>query len=118
MCIKIVRSHEEVEFEPTEPLEYQVRGAKQVVINYDPSSEQIRSFIEQMERIVKTGVGCQMNIKVNSNNSLSGYRFERQMSEASKNLDLNEAVRSLVNTYSETDKKLHEMQQICLKGLE
>lgn len=118
MCIKIVKTHEEVEFEPNEPLEYQVRGAKQVVINYDPDDDRIQSFMDQMGRIVKSGVSCQMNIKVNSTNSLKSYQFERQLEEASKNLQVNEAITMLVKKQHETDKKLSEMQQICFRGIE
>ena len=118
MCIRIVRSHEEVEFEPSEPLEYQVRGAKEVVISYDPEDTRIQSFMDQMDRIVKSGVGCQMNIRVNSDHSLSAYRFERQLNEASYDLDLNKAIKILVSTHNETDKKLSEMQQLCLRGVE
>lgn len=118
MCIRIIRSHEEVEFEPTEPLEYQVRGAKEVVISYDPKDNRIQSFMDQMDRIVKSGVGCQMNIRVNSNHTLNSYRFERQIAQASYDLDLNKAIKILVNAHNETDKKLSEMQQLCLRGIE
>ena len=114
MCITIVRSHEEVEFEPSQPLEYQVRGAKQVVISYDPDDGGIQSFMEQMDRIVKTGVSCQMNIKVKSNNSLKSYQFERRVEEASKDLDLNEVVKTLVSNHLETDRKLSEISEMCM----
>ena len=117
MCIKIVRSHDQFEFDPSEPLEYQIKGAKQVVIDYSPDDSRIQSFIDQMDRIVKNGVGCQMNIKVNPNNSLKAYQFERRVAEASRNLEVNEAISMLVRNQSETDKKLHDMQQMCLKGI-
>jgi hypothetical protein len=115
MCITIVRSHEEVEFEPSQPLEYQVRGAKQVVISYDPDDNGIRSFMEQMDRIVKTGVSCQMNIKVNNNSYLNGQKLDRQLKKLSVDLDVNEVVKVLVNNHLETDRKLNEISEMCLK---
>ena len=66
MCITIVRTHQEVEFDPNELLELQVRGAKQVIIDHSRDDGRIQAFMEQIERIVKTGVGCQMNIQVKS----------------------------------------------------
>jgi len=118
MCIKIVRSHDQFEFDPSEPLEYQIKGAKQVVIDYSPDDSRIQSFMDQMDRIVKSGIGCQMNIEVNSNNSLQCYRFERQIEEASKDLNLNEAIKVLTLCHQEADRKLSEMKQICFKEIE
>lgn len=118
MCIKIVRSHDQFEFDPSKPLEYQVKGAREVVIDYNPDDSRIQSFIDQMDRIVKNGVGCQMNIKVNSNNSLKSYQFERRIAEASRNIEVNEAISMLVRNQLETDNKLQDMQQLCLKGIE
>ena len=117
MCIKIVRTHEENEFDPKLPLEYQVKGARQVIIDYAPDDDRIQAFMDQMSRIVRTGVSCQMNIQVKSNNLLKGYQFERQMAKASSDLDLNEAIAMLVDTHSATDKKLCELQQMCLKDI-
>lgn len=114
MCIKILRSHGEFEFEPTEPLEYQIRGAKQVVIDYDPSDSRIECFMAEMDRIVKTGVSCQMNIKVNSNNYIKGHQFKKKIEDASKKLDLNEVVKIIVNTHADADRKLSEMSEMCL----
>ncbi len=115
MCIKIIRSHETVEFEPLELLEQQIGGAKQVVIDYDPDDSRIQCFMEQMDRIVKTGVGCQINIKVNNNKHLNGIKLDRQLKKFSVDLDVNEVVKTLVNNYSETDKRLSEIQEMCLK---
>lgn len=113
MCITIVRTHEEVEFAPNEPLEYQIKGAKQVVINYDPTDSSIEQFMEQMDRIVKNGVSCQMNIKVNNNNFLNGYKFERKVEEANRNIEVNEVIKTLISNHYETDKKLCEISQMC-----
>ena len=113
MCITIVRSHEEVEFTPDEPLEYQVRGAKQVVINYKPEDSSIEKFMEQMDRIVKNGISCQMNIKVNNNSYLNGYKFERKLEQANKNIEVNELIKTLVSNHYETDKKLGEISEMC-----
>ncbi len=114
MCIKIVRSHEEVEFNPSELLESQVRGAKQVVIDYDMNDTKIQSFMDQIDRIIKTGVSCQMNIKVQANNSLLGYRLEKKAKKISKELDINEAIKTIVSNHSETDRKLEELSEMCM----
>lgn len=115
MCIKIVGTHGESEFEPSELLEYQVKGAKQIVIDYSPDDDRIQSFMDQMDRIIKNGVGCQMNIRVNSNNSFVGHQFKKKMEEASKDLNLNEVIKTMVSNHSEIDRRLGELSQICLE---
>jgi hypothetical protein len=115
MCVKIVRNKETVEFDPSQPLEEQVRGCKQVVINYKPEDSQLQSFMEQFDRIIKTGVGCQMNIKFSANNTLDGIRTERKIDHLSKALEFNEVIRAVATIHHETDKQLTELSQLCIR---
>jgi hypothetical protein len=117
MCVKIIGTHEEKEFDPELPLEQQVKGSKQVVISYKADDSRLDAFMSQMDRIIKTGIGCQMNIRFDSNHSLAGYQFERELKKTSENLDINDAVRMLVEKHYVADKKLSELEQLCLKGI-
>jgi hypothetical protein len=114
MCIKIIRNKEECLYDPEIPLEEQVRGAKQVVVNYDPTGSATDTFVAQLERIVKSGINCQMNIKVNANNTLNGYRLERKIEQYSKEIDVNEIIHTLVKGQCQSDKILNEMSELCL----
>lgn len=114
MCVKIIRTHSEVEFDPSELLEYQVRGAKKVIIDYNPNDSKIDSFIEQMNRIVKNGIHCSMNVEVNPHNMLDGLRIERKIESLNKELEINEVISSLVQMHNNVDKSLSEIQDICV----
>lgn len=113
MCIKIVRTTEEFEFDPGQPLEQQVRGAKKVIIDYNPNDSRIDSFMDQIQRIIRTGTGCSMNIQVNPNNSLAGLRFERQLELFNRDLEINEVVSSLTQMHNNVYKKLSEIYDMC-----
>ncbi len=115
MCIKIVRPEEQKEFNPSEPLERQVEGAKQILVSYDPVDPKIGSFLNEMERLCNSGISCNVEIKVNTNNYLNGIRFERKIERIKRKLDVNEVVKAIVNNHLETDRKLNEISEMCLK---
>ena len=116
MCIVIKKSHEDLEFNPMEPLENQIRNSNQVVIDYDPIYRStVSSFMEQLDRIVKNGVSCKINIKVNNNHYLDGKKLDRQLKKFSVDLDVNEVVKTLVNNHLETDRRLEEISEMCME---
>lgn len=113
MCVKIVRTKEVIEFDPSQPLEVQAKGAKQVVIDYKPEDSQMLAFMEQFERIAKSGMGFQMNIKFNSNHTLEAYRANRKVESLHAELELNEIVSQMVALTARTDEQLCELVGMC-----
>lgn len=118
MSVKIIRSKETLEFNPSLPLEEQIRGCKQVVIDYAPNDTCVSAFIEQIERIAKNGVSCQMNIKFNSNNSLAAYRAERRVNLHQSELEMNEVIKKMVTFHHEATRSLAELSQMCERVVE
>jgi hypothetical protein len=113
MCIKIVRSKEEVSYDMSAPLEDQLRGSKQIIINYEPKDPSIDKFLDEMERLCKKGISASLNIKFNHNNSLAGARTKKQMGKLAEDLDINEVIKMITTAQAEADKKLEEMTKIC-----
>lgn len=113
MCVKIIRTKETVEFDPAQPLELQAKGAKQVIVDYKHEDSQIVSFMEQFERIAKSGMGFQMNIKFNSNHTLEGYRVDRKIESLHKDLELNDIINQMVALTAHAEKQLFELVGMC-----
>lgn len=113
MCIKIVRSKGEVSYNTERPLEEQLRGSKQIVINYEPCDPTIDKFLDEVERLCKNGITAKLNIKFNHNNNLAGARTSKKMAMLSKELDFNEIIKLMVTAQAEADKKLKELSGIC-----
>lgn len=113
MCIKIIGDTEQ-EFDPKCPLENQVLGAKEIIVDYDPCDLKLMSFVGQMELMVKNGVSLNADIKFNANNNLDGIRLERYIDKLKIGFETNEIFRKLSILYSTTDKKLSEMSEICI----
>ena len=116
MCIKIIGSEQSLEFNPSEPLEQQVTNAKEVVVNYDPEDpmiDNIKLFVNQMERLCKNGISCTVDIKVNSNNHLNGIRLERQIEKLKNKLDVNELVKKVSSFHYDAEHGLCELSEMC-----
>ncbi len=114
MCIRIVRDRDSLKFDMSKPLERQIEGAREIVVNYDPANPKIESFVSGLERMVRSGVGCLAQIRVNANSSSNGLRLERKLESLQKKLLINETVKSLTKFQSDTDNKLCEISRICL----
>ena len=115
MCIKIIRTQESQEFNPFEPLEYQVTDAKEVVVNYDPQDptvDNIGLFVDQMERLCRNGISCNVDIKVNANNHLDGIKIERRIDNLKRKLDINEVVKGLTTYQAIADRKMAKILEL------
>lgn len=113
MCVKIVRVKETREFDVNVPLEEQLRGSKQVVVNYEPQDLSIERFLSEVERLCKSGISASLNIQFNHNNQLSGVKVQKRLSKLAKDLDINELVKFMVGAQADADKKIEEMLNLC-----
>lgn len=114
MCIKIVKTKGEIPYDVTKPIEEQVRGSKQVIINYEPNDPSIERFLNEVERVCQTGVSCNLNIKVVHNNYLNGAKTAKKSKHLEMELRLNDIVKMMSTSFSNNDKKLEELASICL----
>lgn len=115
MCIKIVRSKDEISYDMSEPLEDQLKGSKQVIVNYEPKDPSIDKFLDEMERLCKKGISATVNIKFNHNNNLLGAKAKKEMNKLAKDLDINELIKMITVAQAEADKKLEEITKLCFE---
>lgn len=115
MCVKIVKEDLELKYDPEIPLEKQLEGSEEVFINYDSNDDSITKFLSEMERVCS--IGLDLNVKINfvNNNSIQGARSKRKVKKIKKDLNLNEAIKILVDLQSKTDKTLKELSAFCRK---
>lgn len=113
MCIKILSDGLELKYDAAKPLEQQLLGCQKVVINYEPKDPDMDSFLSEMERLCKNGITCDVSIDISHSNHINGAKAHKQLKRLRKDLDLNEAIKLLVNLHSATDIKLSEMAEFC-----
>ena len=113
MCVKIVTAEEDHAFDVSRPLEEQVIGCKQIIVNFVPHDPQVEKFLDEIERFTKTGVVCNLNIKVIHNNEILGAKAKRQTNQFKEDMSLNELVKMMALTYDRTDRALEEIFNMC-----
>lgn len=109
MSILIVKNEAEISYDADIPLEKQTSDCKEIVINYEPEDKDIPRFLSEVERLSKMGIVTKLNIKVNHNDHVFGFKVKRRINKATNDITLNEIIRLMVLLHVETDKKLEDM---------
>lgn len=109
MCIKIINAHQEIPYDTSKPLEDQLNGSDQIVINYEPFDNKIDKFLAEVERVVKTGIDTKLVIKVTHNDSVFGFKVKQQLKRATNDIALNEIIKLMVLSHCNIDRKLEDL---------
>ena len=116
MCIKIIRAEDEIKYDISKPLEEQIVGSKQIVVDYEPNDPSLMKFLCEIERFCQTGVDRTFNIKVKHNNHVMGAKAKSRIAKYSDAMNVNELIKKMALSYAETDKRLEELATICVNG--
>jgi hypothetical protein len=109
MCVKIVNNSEEVPYDCSRPLEDQLNGAEQIVVNYEPFDKSVDALLAEVERIARTGVDARLRIKVIHNDHIFGFNVKQKLKRATNNITLNEIIKLMVLTHRSIDRKLEDL---------
>ena len=112
MCIKIVNDGQEIPYDMFKPLEDQMVGCKQIIVDYEPYApydKEVDVFLKEVQRFAKTGIDANLNIKVIHNNNLTGFKNKKKIKQATNAIALNDIIKLMVNYHSDADKKLKEL---------
>lgn len=109
MCVKIVNAHEEIPYDANRPLEDQLKGCEQIVVNYEPFDKSVDALLAEVERIARTGVDAKLIIKVVHNDHIFGFRVKQQLKRATNDITLNEIIKLMVLSHCSIDKRLEDL---------
>lgn len=111
MCVKIVNSSQEIPYDCSRPLEEQLSGCEQIVVNYEPFDKAVDKLLSEVERIVKTGVDTKLSIKVIHNDHIFGFKVKQKLKRATNDITLNEIIKLMVLTHCSIDRKLEDLAE-------
>lgn len=114
MCVKITTNNIEKHFDCDIPIESQVSNASSVKVEYRPDDKEICKFLQEIDKCAKNGISLKINVKVDYNNYLEGFKFKKQINKAVKSININELIKLMVLSQSAADKKLKELVDMCL----
>lgn len=109
MCVKIVNAHQEIPYDSSRPLEEQITGSEQIVVNYEPFDKSVEALVKEVERMAKTGVDAKLIIKVKHNNHIFGFKVKQQLQRATNDITLNEIIKLMVLSHRSIDQKLEDL---------
>lgn len=109
MCVKIVTAQQEVPYDTSQPLEEQLQGAEQIIVNYEPFDKSVDRLLAEVERITRTGVDVRLSIKVIHNDSIMGFKVKQKLQRATNDITLNEIIKLMVLTHCSIDRKLEDL---------
>ena len=114
MCVKLVTSEKQVEFDTQKPLESQMKGLQKVVINYAPFDEQIKKFIQEIERFSNSGISFSFDVEVNHNSKLTGFKTQGKLDKTKSDITFNEIIKLIDLTHQCADRKMSELVNYCI----
>lgn len=109
MCVKIVNAHQEIPYDSSRPLEEQITGSEQIVVNYEPFDKSVEALVKEVERMAKTGVDSKLIIKVKHNNHIFGFKVKQQLQRATNDITLNEIIKLMVLSHRSIDQQLEDL---------
>lgn len=115
MSILIVKDEEVIPYDQSIPLDNQIIGYDEIVVNYEPSDTSIPLFLSEVERISKIGIETKLSIKVNHNDHMFGFKVKQRIRKATNDITLNEIIKLMVLSHIETDRKLQDIVS-CLSS--
>lgn len=110
MCIKIINAQEEVPYDTNRPLEEQITGSEQIVVNYEPFDKSVDQFLAEVDRIAKHGIDAKLSIKVIHNDHIFGFKVKQKLKQATNDITLNEIIKLMVLSHCAVDKKLEDLK--------
>lgn len=109
MCVKIVQAHCEIPYDTSRPLEDQLQGCEQIIVNYEPFDKAVDHLLAEVQRIVSTGIDAKLSIKVIHNDHIFGFKVKQQLARARNDITLNEIIKLMVLSHCSIDRKLEDL---------
>jgi hypothetical protein len=115
MCVIIKKIDHDVEYDSSFPLNTQIETNDQLFIDYKENCADVESLLKEIERLRFSGEMPECDIKVNYNNTLCGFKLKKQMDKIKNDINVSELIKLMVLSYQNTNKKLEDLINACVK---
>ena len=113
MCVKIVKSKQKVPYNVDLPLDEQLKGSEEILIDCEPDCPKMIKLMDEIENHCKFGQMLPIKLKMVNNNNLQLFKKTRQLN---KEIQLNDIIKNMVQLHKAADDGLQELVEICNKG--
>lgn len=110
MCVKIKTLSNSTLYRSDIPLVDQIKESNEILVYYKmEKDEDVELFIEELERMLRSGVDFDMKVKVIHNNHLNGARAKKKIERLLKGFQVNTVVKHAVKNHANIDRELKDM---------
>lgn len=113
MCVRMVRNNIPCSFDPQGDFLEQTKNCSEVIVQYQPDDEEIKKFLQEMQKCAKNGTSIDFEVTVDYGSYLSGFRTKKEIKRALNDISLNEIVKLMTLSQHNAAKKLEEISEIC-----
>jgi hypothetical protein len=113
MCVNIIKSDEILSYKPELSFEEQIRDSQEVVIDCNIDCPKVAKFLDEVENICRNGKTLPITLYTTDITRLNLFSKTKRLNNE---LLLNDIVGQLALIHKNTDVKLKELSDICLKG--
>jgi hypothetical protein len=113
MCVLMVKDNIPCSYDPQADFLTQAKNCTEVIVHYVPHDEEIKQFLQEIQKCVKNGTSLTFSVKVDYGNYLSGFKTKKQISAAMNDICMNEVAKLLALSQHSADKKIEELSSIC-----
>lgn len=114
MCVKIIKGTEQFNYDENKPIEEQLEGSSQVIVNYLENDDSVKHFIDEFEKHSLNACN-DIKITVIHNNLVNGAKAKKRISHAASSANINQLIKLMVLSQVENEKKLDEIIQCINK---
>jgi len=114
MCVKFKKESAVITYDVDQPLEMQMDGAHEVIVDYKPRDASVIKFVKEIERMTKEGLEEYPSITVRHNNHITGAKLKKKVQKISQDITLNKLMKLMALSHYEADRKLEEMVTMCI----
>lgn len=113
MCVKIKKKNQTVNYDIDQPLERQLEGSEEIVVNYRSQKDpEVDRFLDEIEKSAKSGHLEHAGIKVVNNDNLPTVKAKKRVKKIQRHFQANELVQTLALSAFESDRKLDEISSL------
>lgn len=116
MCVKLVKDNISQSFDPSGDFLEQTKNCTEVIVQYQPDDEEIKKFLQEMQKCAKNGTSLEFDVSVNYGDYLSGFRTKKEIRRALSDISLNEIIKLMTLSQHNAAKKLEEISELVAKS--
>ncbi len=113
MCVEIFKFDAKQSYNAELPFEDQIKDSKEVLIDCSPDCPKVAKFLGEVEKVCKNGQSLPIKIKLADN---TNFKLFNKTKKLNTDLLINDIISHAVLLHKDTDAKLKELSEICMKG--